>query len=76
MAQYSLSIPPRCPQCGKTGSIELQHIVKGTSVLLTWACRSCETDWPVSRGEPHFVERRKAKPNRRPAAHPERRKRR
>jgi len=72
--QYKLPVPSRCPQCGKVGSIALHQTVKGTSVLLSWGCTECEADWPVSHGEPRFIERRKNHPDRRRTPRPDRRK--
>jgi len=67
-------VPSRCPQCHDADTIELQHSMKGASVLLSWTCGECEAEWPVSSGEPEFIERRNAQSDRRRTTRRDRRK--
>jgi transcription elongation factor Elf1 len=44
-------VPSTCPFCGAVGTTVPQTTVKGDAVSLMWYCRTCEHDWPVTRGE-------------------------
>jgi hypothetical protein len=65
-------IPARCPFCGGSGLIVPQTTITAGAVLLTWCCRSCKTEWPISAAEQES-ERRSGDADTRPAPRRERR---
>jgi len=56
------------------GTVEMQQVIKGQAVVLSWCCTQCEAEWPVSLDKPDFVERRRGSPDRRRAPRQDRRK--
>ena len=46
-------------------TVEMQQVIKGHTVILSWCCTQCEVEWPVSLETPDFVERRQGSPDRR-----------
>jgi hypothetical protein len=46
--RYSRVLPPRCPQCDRSGTTRLEHVMRGDLVTSTWAC-SCGANWPAER---------------------------
>ena len=65
-------VPPLCPFCDATGTIVPETTVKAGNVVLTWCCKSCSKDWPITVEEQ--IERRKGGPDRRRSTRVERRK--
>jgi len=66
-------VPKRCKLCGALGTVTPETTITRGSVRLTWCCRSCGNDWPITRGEQVVIERRGVKPHRRPVTRHERR---
>jgi hypothetical protein len=56
--RFSLRLPASCPNCLADGTVQLQTVMKGSSVFLSWCCTGCETEWPIEAGQPRFIERR------------------
>jgi hypothetical protein len=55
-------VPKRCKLCGALGTVTPETTITRGSVRLTWCCRSCGNDWPITRGE-QLIERHEGKPN-------------
>ena len=72
--RLALPLPPYCPQCDASGCVKLQQVIQGESVLLSWFCTVCATEWPIKDGEPRFVERRAGAVDRRTKPRKDRRK--
>lgn len=68
----SFRLPPACGFCGAEGTIVPGTTVHGTAVMMTWVCRACGQDRPITRGE-QLVERRSGQPDRRRKTRTERR---
>lgn len=68
-----LRVPARCKFCGAAGMVRLETTVTGGSAVLSWCCRACQSEWPITRGEAAMRERRIGAPDRRPLPHTERR---
>ena len=47
----ALQTPVSCARCGRKGTIELQHTIKGARISLSWHCTACDAEWPVLRKE-------------------------
>jgi hypothetical protein len=60
-----LRLIDRCPFCGAVRTVVPETTIKGESVLLTWCCRTCSREWPVTRAEYEASERRVTVPDRR-----------
>jgi hypothetical protein len=45
--------------------IVAETTISGGAVMLTWCCRACSHEWPITRGEQELIERREGKPDRR-----------
>jgi hypothetical protein len=58
-------VPARCKLCGAAGTVVAETTIARGSVRLTWCCRACENEWPITRGEQELVERRDGKSDRR-----------
>jgi hypothetical protein len=65
-------VPDRCPACGAQTSINLETTITGALVVLTWCCRTCSTQWPVTDAD-ELPERRSGSPERRRKARRDRR---
>jgi hypothetical protein len=49
-----------CPQCGRTGLVRVEVVVKGCASTLTYDCGYCEHTWQeADRRTPDRVERQK-----------------
>jgi hypothetical protein len=59
-------VPTRCRVCGALGTVNAETTITAGSVRLTWCCRACGHEWPITRGEQESTERRarKTKPRR------------
>lgn len=66
-------IPSHCKWCGAAGTVKPETTISGGSVFLTWCCRGCSREWPITRGETQMVERRTGEPDTRPLPRLERR---
>jgi transcription elongation factor Elf1 len=44
-------VPPKCPFCGAVGTISPETTVQGNAVSVTWCCRTCGREWPITRAE-------------------------
>ena len=60
-------VPEKCVECGVTGTVILEHTVKGKLILLDWCCRACSYAWPVRRSDAF---RLRAKRDRRQSSRP------
>ena len=47
----SFRLPSACSFCEAKGTIVPGTTVKGTEVVMTWVCRQCGRDRPVTKGE-------------------------
>jgi hypothetical protein len=65
-------LPARCPFCGASGLIVPQTTITAGAVLLTWCCRPCKKEWPISAAEQE-PERRTGAPDTRAMPRRERR---
>ena len=66
-------VPKRCKRCGALGTVTAETTIARGSVRLTWCCRACTNEWPITRGEQQLLERRAGKPDRRPVKRTDRR---
>jgi hypothetical protein len=46
-----LPLPEACPQCHAVVMIGLETTVQGGAVYLSWCCRNCSYEWPVTNAE-------------------------
>jgi hypothetical protein len=53
---FLLLVPEHCRKCEKSGSVTVETTLKGGVVALTWCCKSCNADWPVTPAD--HIERR------------------
>lgn len=51
-------IPAQCTSCAAKGSVVAETMIQGESVMLTWLCRTCDHEWPIT-AEEQQVEQRK-----------------
>jgi len=51
----SITVHRECPQCAHSFCIQFVTTYKGDEMLLTWLCRECGHEWPITRKEPHPV---------------------
>ena len=72
--RLTLRLPDRCKFCESSGSVKPEQTIKGTSVLLKWACDGCGRDWPITTDEESVSERRQGLPERRRVSRHDRRK--
>jgi hypothetical protein len=72
--RLTLRLPERCKFCASSGSVKPEQTIKGTSVLLKWACDGCGRDWPIALDEESVGERRRGLPERRRVSRNDRRK--
>jgi hypothetical protein len=65
-------VPAKCPHCQASGPIVPETTIKGDSVVMTWCCRTCSQEWPVTVRDQ--IERRTGQPDRRRVPRKDRRK--
>jgi hypothetical protein len=51
-------IPAQCKLCGALGTVVPETTITGSVVRMTWCCRACQGEWPITRGEQQLIERR------------------
>ena len=51
-------LPPRCKLCGGIGTVRAETTIARGIVRLTWCCRACGREWPITRGEQQLMEPR------------------
>jgi hypothetical protein len=47
LSRLALTVPRACPHCASTGTLQLQHILRGNSILLNWSCVRCGEESPI-----------------------------
>jgi hypothetical protein len=75
-SQVRFRLPAQCKYCAAAGTVTPEHTIKGDSVTLTWCCRRCGREWPITAAEQHAIDRRTGQPDRRRSTRVERRGRR
>jgi rubredoxin len=73
-APLRVRLPERCPECGVSGRIKAETIVKAAAVLMTWCCHACGYEWLVTDPERERPERRSRAIDRRRVTRKDRRK--
>lgn len=51
-------VPLHCKSCGAIGSVSPETTIERGLVRLTWCCRSCGYEWPITQGEEERLRRR------------------
>jgi hypothetical protein len=64
-APLRVRLPEHCPECGVSGRISAQTIVKAAAVLFMWCCYACGFEWLVTDPERERPERRSVSDRRR-----------
>ena len=41
-------LPERCKLCGAIGTVSRETTITRGVVFLSWCCRSCRGDWPIT----------------------------
>jgi hypothetical protein len=75
LRRLRLRRPEACPRCHDNGLVNLESTVSGRDVHLTWCCRGCSYEWPVTEGEQRLTERRSGREDRRAQTRADRRNR-
>jgi hypothetical protein len=57
-------VPPHCRSCGAVGSVSPETTIERGLVRLTWCCRNCGYEWPITRGEEQHMKRGSRSPGR------------
>ena len=60
-----LPVPEACPRCHAAGVIHLESTFQGGALYLSWCCRSCKYEWPVTNAEHESIEGRQGERDRR-----------
>jgi hypothetical protein len=56
-------LPARCKSCHAVSTVTIERTVKGDTVLITWCCRLCSHEWPMSEDD-CVPDRRTGQPDR------------
>ena len=43
---YLRVVPPRCPECERTTTTHVEHVIQGDVVMSSWIC-TCGAKWPA-----------------------------
>ena len=61
----ALRVPTRFRYCDAVGTVVPETTIHSDSIQLSWCCRTCRRDWPITAEDQQLVERRQGLPDRR-----------